>query len=203
MVFICYSILCPEVWVTEERFTQMNERTKQWSIEYSSRPEVKARRKEQSATPETKARLLKWRKTDKARSYKAAYVRAKKATDPSYAIEQNVRKRVYYAMRGIDKSQRTAALIGCSWDFFRGWLESKFTDGMTWTNYGRGEGKWNIDHVIPIALFDLTKEDHQRLAFNYRNCRPAWSRENYLKSDIIDLQLVKQFDLESTLCQLN
>ena len=55
---------------------------------------------------------------------------------------------------------------------------------MTWDNYtynGR-----HIDHITPIASFDLTKEDDQKKCFHYTNCRPLWRKENQSKGDKIE-----------------
>lgn len=76
-------------------------------------------------------------------------------------------------------------LVGCSPKELREWLEVQFEEGMTWENFGKGEGKWNIDHILPCAKFDLTKENHQKVCFNYRNLRPLWEKENIQKRDIL------------------
>ena len=57
----------------------------------------------------------------------------------------------------------------------------QFEPGMTWDNLGKGEGKWQIDHIIPCSYFDLTKEENQRICFNYRNLQPLWAKENNSK----------------------
>jgi hypothetical protein len=54
-----------------------------------------------------------------------------------------------------------------------------FKPGMTWQNYGsRG---WHIDHILPIASFDLLNEDELFKAFNFRNLQPLWWFENLSK----------------------
>ena len=35
-------------------------------------------------------------------------------------------------------------------------------------------------------MFDLTREDHQMLCFNYRNLRPLWFTDNHSKGDVVD-----------------
>lgn len=77
------------------------------------------------------------------------------------------------------KHSKTAILLGCSTAAFKAHLESQFVDGMSWSNYGNGTGRWNIDHIIPLALFDLADEAQQRRAFHFMNCRPLWSVENF------------------------
>ena len=57
---------------------------------------------------------------------------------------------------------------------------------MTWENWGKGAGKWNMDHILPISLFDLTKLDHQQACYHYSNLRPLWENLNGLKHDYLD-----------------
>jgi len=48
---------------------------------------------------------------------------------------------------------------------------------MTWNNYG----DWHIDHILPIASFDMTCFNEVRKAFNYKNTQPLWAVENLTK----------------------
>jgi len=59
-------------------------------------------------------------------------------------------------------------------------LESKFTEGMTWKNYGLGG--WQIDHRIPCQDYDLTDIEEQRKCFHYTNLQPLWAMDNFLKN---------------------
>lgn len=77
------------------------------------------------------------------------------------------------------KCTKTVEIIGCTIDFFASYLEKQFEEGMTWENYG----EWEIDHIIPCCLFDLTKESHQRICFHYSNTRPLWRTQNRSRPD--------------------
>lgn len=70
-------------------------------------------------------------------------------------------------------------LIGCTVELLRVWLEAKWKPGMTWGNYGE---RWHVDHIVPVAEFDLRKETHQRQCFHYSNLQPLWKRENLSKN---------------------
>lgn len=74
-------------------------------------------------------------------------------------------------------------LLGCTIEEFRAYLESKFTEGITWDNYGK-QG-WVIDHIIPCRSFDLTKIEEQKKCFNYKNMQPLWNTDNQKKSDLL------------------
>ena len=81
------------------------------------------------------------------------------------------------------KSQPTNELLGCSYDYFKKYIENLFIRGMSWDNFGNKTESWNIDHIIPISKFDLTIKEERLKAFNYKNCQPMWASDNYRKKD--------------------
>ena len=94
-----------------------------------------------------------------------------------------MRARVYKAMKGVKKSQKTMDLIGCDSDHLRIYIASLFKPGMSWDNHGRGEGKWNIDHIKPCAKFNLIDTEQQKACFHYTNLQPMWHTDNMKKRD--------------------
>jgi hypothetical protein len=70
-------------------------------------------------------------------------------------------------------------------DEFRNYIESQFTEGMNWDNYGQGKNNetWHIDHIIPISLAK-TEEEVYKLN-HYANLRPMWCSDNIRKSNKI------------------
>lgn len=93
----------------------------------------------------------------------------------------NLRTRINSVLKGKIKSGSTMNLLGCDIQFFLQYIESKFLPGMTWKNHTK-KG-WHIDHIIPCASFDLTKEEEQKKCFNYTNLQPLWAEDNLRKSD--------------------
>lgn len=70
------------------------------------------------------------------------------------------------------------------------WLKYNFDDKMNWDNYG---SYWHIDHVIPCAHFDFTKEEDIKTCFIWTNLRPLEGKENNSKKDkIIPEEIEKQ-----------
>ena len=51
--------------------------------------------------------------------------------------------------------KKTLELTDCTISYLMGYLEGKFTEGMTWENHGL----WHIDHIKPCASFNLLIED--------------------------------------------
>lgn len=49
---------------------------------------------------------------------------------------------------------------------------------MTDKSFGK---EWQLDHIVPVELFDLEKEDDLKLCFNYLNMLPMYSNDNKSK----------------------
>lgn len=101
-------------------------------------------------------------------------------SDVGFKLLQRARTRIYQALKsqGSHKSKRTKDLIGCTVPELKIHLESNFTEGMSWDNYG----KWHVDHIRPCASFDFTDEGQQQECFNYANLQPLWAKDNMIKS---------------------
>lgn len=100
---------------------------------------------------------------------------------PEQRIYELCRRRMKRVLHGVKKAGKSLELVGCTTKHLRAHIESQFKRGMSWQNAGTGEGKWHIDHRIPCAAFDLTREDQQRICFHWTNLRPMWSLDNIRK----------------------
>ncbi len=56
-------------------------------------------------------------------------------------------------------------------------IESMFEPGMSWDNWG----EWHIDHIRPLASFDLENAERLAEACHYTNLRPLWKVDNLRK----------------------
>lgn len=99
--------------------------------------------------------------------------------NPSFRMSVNLRCRIRDALKGKNKSKSTMELLGCSFEELKVHLESKFSEGMTWENY-KYDG-WHIDHIIPCASFDLSKEEDVKKCFHWTNLQPLWRKDNISK----------------------
>lgn len=107
--------------------------------------------------------------------------RRKYHTDIRTRIRLVLRCRMKHAFRAQAARRSTSVLLylGCTVTEARAHLEKLFSPGMTWDNYGyRG---WHIDHIIPLASFDLMDEQQRHKAFHYTNLQPLWARDNHVK----------------------
>ena len=60
-------------------------------------------------------------------------------------------------------------------------LESKFTNGMSWNNYGLGG--WEIDHVIADVKFNYSSKEDRGFKDSWalNNLQPMWYWDNRSK----------------------
>lgn len=117
----------------------------------------------------------------KRRAERTVYTRNRRRTDLNFRLASILRGRVTAAIRGKNKSASTMSLLGCSIESFKLYLESKWESGMSWANYGRYPG-WQIDHIVPCAIFSLEKPEHQKRCFHFSNMQPMWAVDNLSKS---------------------
>ena len=112
------------------------------------------------------------------KSKRNARDRARRAKDPLCSIKDRLRSRMYSALKtkGIRKSSKTEAMLGCTFKEFKDCLESKFLPGMSWGN----RPDWHIDHIVPCAAATDARELES--LFHFTNLRPMWGRDNCSKN---------------------
>lgn len=148
-----------------------------------NREEILKQFEEYRNRPENKARQKKYQKEYRCKNKEKTNKRSdnRRKTDVGFRLSGNLRTRVRQALRRNSKSLSTMFLIGCSIDYLMYHLQSQFTKGMSWDNYGLGG--WEIDHIKPCAKFDLTKNSEQLICFNYTNIQPLWAEDNRKKGN--------------------
>jgi len=94
-------------------------------------------------------------------------------------LANTLRSRLSKAIKFKNKSSSAVKDLGCSIEELKKYLESKFQPGMTWENYG--VYGWHIDHIIPLASFNLSIPDEFKKACHYTNLQPLWAKDNLKK----------------------
>ncbi len=97
----------------------------------------------------------------------------------------NLRIYIYKSLKKdqLKKSKRLEELLGCNIKQLKNYIESLFTEGMSWENYG----EWHIDHIVPIDFFrknyDFKDIEIQKECFHYLNLQPLWAIDNIKKGN--------------------
>ena len=107
----------------------------------------------------------------------------RRQNDFQYKLKIGLRDRLRKALHGNYKNGSAVKDLGCSIDELKIHLESKFQSGMSWDNYGFYG--WHIDHIVPLASFDLTDRKQFLEVCHYTNLQPLWAKDNLSKGDSI------------------
>ena len=147
--------------------------------DYAKHPEkYKARAKEwRDKYPERYAAMQKKKRAKRLPLFRA-YYQNRLDTDPNFKMAAILRGRLKKVLKRGTKTGSAIDLLGCSIEDFWFHLESKFETGMTRENHG---SVWHLDHIIPCALFDLMKPEHQRRCFHFSNLQPLFAIDNLRK----------------------
>lgn len=100
---------------------------------------------------------------------------------PIIRLKNSLRSRINELMNKKYNNPRTIDLVGCDYEFLINYIEKKFTEGMSWNNYGYYG--WHLDHIIPLSSAK-TEEEMCKLC-HYTNLQPLWAEDNLKKSNKI------------------
>lgn len=162
-----------------------NELARQWRKENTEKNRAYFRNRYKN--PESREKILaagkKWRDAnpEKQRAAILAWKNRQYKTNPAYKTVQVIRTRLREFLK--NKTGRTKEYFGCSPEAFVAHIESLWIEGMSWANFGNGDGQWNLDHTVPISRLIQFGERGLKVAFNWRNTRPMWAADNTRKLD--------------------
>ena len=72
------------------------------------------------------------------------------------------------------KSFSTKEILGIEINLYRKWIEYQLTPELNWTNTV-------IDHVKPICLFDISKDEESKEAFPWKYSQPLLKHDHQPK----------------------
>jgi hypothetical protein len=121
-------------------------------------------------------------KTEKYKEVRNKRSKERYTEDILYKISCSIRKTINKAIRrnNFEKKSKTVDILGCSFDYFKNFIENKFEVWMNWENYGKYNGElnygWDIDHIIPLSSAK-TEDDILKLN-HFTNLQPLCSKIN-------------------------
>ena len=118
-----------------------------------------------------------YRKTH--REYYRKYFSEHRKSNINYKLADMLRTRLKCAIRNNQKKGSAVKDLGCTIDFLKQYIESKFYSGMTWENWGT---VWELDHIVPLWKFDLTNRKQFLKAINYKNLHPLSIEDHQKKT---------------------
>lgn len=120
---------------------------------------------------------------NRQREYQRKYLRERLQKDIRFRLNNNISAAISQSLKGNKNGHHWENLINCTLDKLKICMEKKWTEGMTWDNYGR-DG-WVIDHIIPISAFNFSSPEHIdfKKCWALSNLQPMWADENRCKSN--------------------
>lgn len=127
-----------------------------------------------------------WRKNNEDyKGYKRLYEKELKDKNPQYKLNQYFRREMNISLkeRNAKKTSPYFDALGYTPEELKTHLESLFTKGMSWDNYG----EWHIDHIIPLSKYQYTSTNDLSFkeCWSLENLQPLWSKDNLSKRDRI------------------
>jgi len=144
----------------------------------------------------TRKSVVKWTlaNPEKAKQNYNVSVKKRKDSDPLFKLTCRLRSMTSKILGG-HKNKRTKEIVGCEFEFFKNYIESKFEPWMNWDNYGKYNGTekfgWDIDHIIPVSSAN-SEETLINLCY-YTNLQPLCSKINRDIKKNIMLELSMDF----------
>lgn len=154
---------------------------------YKQTEKGKISRKKTEQTTAFKESVKRYKKTEAGKKSNAQAQRIYYEKHPEKKISLRLRNYIREILKSSNtkKNLSSIELTGCTQDELVKHIEKQFLYEMNWENYGHGEGKWHVDHIVPINYFeknyDFSNLDIQKIAFNYSNLQPMWGHENQSK----------------------
>lgn len=105
--------------------------------------------------------------------------------DPIRSFIRTCRCRILASFKkhSICKLSHASKLLGCTGAELVEHLRKQFYGSMTAENHG---DVWHIDHIIPIASFDLSDPEQVAQCFHHSNLQPLLIEHNLSKSNRVD-----------------
>lgn len=118
------------------------------------------------------------------------YVKKRKKRDTGFKILSNLRSRLRLGLKNNIKSQRTLELIGCSIEQLKIHLQqTAINNGYAdFTIDQYGYNKYDIDHIKPCSIFDMSDPEQQKECFHWTNLQILDSYTNrIIKKDVYEV----------------
>ena len=141
---------------------------------------IKKQRQEYRNRPEIKIHIK--QKNKEYLPIKKEKIKEKRKIDNNFKLSEILRSKIHKILKNKKTSYQNT--IGCDILFLIKWIEFRFDDKMTWDNLGT---YWQIDHIIPISVFDFNNEINKNICFHWTNLQPLTSQQNKEKSNKIQL----------------
>ena len=118
---------------------------------------------------------------DQIKEYMKEYKRNRYTSDENYktlVLCRSMLKRTLKATNST-KDTRTYEMLGYCNEQLKESIESKFLEGMSWSNYG----DWHVDHIYPVTRYIKDGVEDPAIINALDNLTPMWAEHNMEKGE--------------------
>jgi len=162
----------------------VEERVKKWCINNKER--VKLLKKRYREKNIEKIKLINKKYREKNKKLIKLRHKLKYNNDFTYHLSYNISHAIYKSLKDGKQGRHWEDIVGYTINDLIKHLESRFTEGMTWNNYG----DWHIDHIKPQVLFKFNSYEDKEFkeCWSLSNLQPLWAEENFSKNDKYEME---------------
>jgi len=159
------------------------DKIKEYQKAYCEANKEKRRERSKNWREANKDKVKAGREANKERRRELTKKRRKE--DAHFRLGKLLRTRIIMAVKSqnTQKCKKSIELLGCSIEFLKEILQqTAIQNGYLDFDINNYSGReYHIDHIIPCALFDLTKEEEQKACFHWSNLQILTAEENLAK----------------------
>ncbi len=185
----------------KEYYKNNKEKLREYGKEYYKNNKEKAIIQRKKYRKNNKEKITKYKKEynkknkEKIKEQKKEYRKNNKDkrrdrynSTPSLRLNSNISSSIRQSLKSNNLSKNGRHwedMVGYTAQELKSHLESLFTEGMTWDNYGYYG--WHVDHIIPQAFFIFTSTDDVEFKYCWSlpNLQPLWAPDNLEKGNKI------------------
>ena len=185
----------PEVVLEQDRRRReanpekVKENNRKWRAANVERERERGRKRRADNSEQLRRNSQKWKAGHVEKERERGRMNSKKRHELLYGVDafftlgHRVRSAVTKSLRKGTKSQRTFEALGYTIEELRQHIECKFSEGMDWIKFLKGE--IHLDHIRPMASFKFTSMDDPdfRECWGLHNLQPLWAFDNWSKGD--------------------
>jgi len=173
-----------ETWASANK-EKANQRSKNWYENNKENKETSLKRSRDwyyANREKSRAAAKNWREMnpEKRKEQSTKYETQRRRNDPKYKLIHNLRARLRMALRSKYKKGSAVRDLGMPVDAFLTYLNLDALDkyGIPYTG---NESKFHIDHIRPLASFNLEDAEQLKQAVHWSNLQILRAEENLAK----------------------
>lgn len=132
------------------------------------------------------------------RKVKNAYVKNKRKNDTNYRIRRRISALFAISIKNNKGQSKTQEFFKYTGIKIKDYIKRLKKDKL-WNVFESNNLKIHIDHIIPLSKYNFKNKNEIKKAWNPRNLRLSFAKDNLSKSNKIIMNLVRKYKIKDLL----